>query len=287
MPKPLVSVRLMVYNNEPYIKETIEGILMQKTDFLVEVVVGDDFSEDRTPSIIKEYKNTDNIYFNILQREVGGEYWTERKKLGRLYNFINIVDNCEGKYIALLDGDDYWTDSLKLQKQVDFMEANTNYNYCGHKSSRSFKGAITKMPLEIAEFSFKELVFKNCLNSATLFFRKSAIQNIPDYFTSISTGDWALQLIAIRNSKAFVLEDYMSVYREHEQGLWSSMGNEEKCMRGVKMLETFKEFYPDKHSHKLIKSAILERKKTFGLIKKSFLNKLLFKIKSKLKKTFS
>ena len=61
--KPLVSVRLMVYNNEPFIREAVESILMQKTDFMVEIVVGDDFSTDNTLEIIRSYKNTEKIKY--------------------------------------------------------------------------------------------------------------------------------------------------------------------------------------------------------------------------------
>ncbi|WP_417372073.1 glycosyltransferase family 2 protein, partial [Gelidibacter japonicus] len=77
--KPLVSVRLMVYNNEPYIREAVESILMQKTEFRVEIVVGDDFSTDNTLKIIRSYEDTEKINIRILDRPVGGEYWRKRK----------------------------------------------------------------------------------------------------------------------------------------------------------------------------------------------------------------
>ncbi len=131
---PLVSVRLMVYNNELFIRETIESILMQKTDFKVEIVVGDDFSTDNTLNIIRSYSNTEKITIRILDRPEGGEYWQKRKAKNAFVrtNFMDIVENCRGKYIALLDGDDYWIDSLKLQKQVDLLEANPQFVACHH-----------------------------------------------------------------------------------------------------------------------------------------------------------
>ena len=131
----LVSIRLMVYNHESYIRETIDGILKQKTNFIVEVVIGDDFSTDKSLEIIREYQSTSTIHFKILERNVGDDYWQNRQMRGRLHNFYNIIENCTGKYIALLDGDDYWTDPYKLQKQVDFLEANTDFSVCFHKVS--------------------------------------------------------------------------------------------------------------------------------------------------------
>jgi len=111
----------MVYNQEEFIDEAMKGIMMQKTDFKVEVVVGDDFSTDKTLELIRKYENTENIHIKILDRKKGDAYWTKRQAKGRLYNFINIIENCSGKYIALLDGDDYWTDPAKLQKQFDLL----------------------------------------------------------------------------------------------------------------------------------------------------------------------
>ena len=92
---------------------------------------GDDFSTDRTLDIVKSYQNSESIEIKILERKKGDSYWQRRQKLGRLYNFINILDNCTGKYVALLDGDDYWTDPYKLQKQVDFLEQNPTFSMCG------------------------------------------------------------------------------------------------------------------------------------------------------------
>jgi len=122
--RPMVSVRLMTYKHETFIREAMDGIMMQQTSFSVEVVIGDDFSGDDTLKIIRTYNDSENIKIRILNRTVGDEYYQKRKKFGRLYNFINILENCHGKLIALLDGDDYWTNSYKLKQKVDFLDVN-------------------------------------------------------------------------------------------------------------------------------------------------------------------
>ena len=122
----------MTYNHGEFIKEAMNGIMMQETSFPIEVVVGDDFSTDNTLNIIREFSNTENIDIHILDRPRGEDYDLKRQELGRLYNFQNIIENCKGKYIAILDGDDYWTDPLKLQKQVDFLENNKAYSIITH-----------------------------------------------------------------------------------------------------------------------------------------------------------
>ncbi len=116
----------MTYNQAPFIAEAIESCLMQKTDFGFEIIIGDDFSTDGTKEICEEYAIKYPEKIKLLARRIGDEYWQKRQKLGRLYNFVDIIENCNGKYIALLDGDDYWIDPLKLQKQVDFLEENNN-----------------------------------------------------------------------------------------------------------------------------------------------------------------
>jgi len=90
-PEYKLSVRLMTFMHERFIKQAMDGIMMQKTNFKFEVVVGDDFSADRTLEIIKSFKNTESIDIKILKREKEEEYWQKRQKMGKLYNFTNIL----------------------------------------------------------------------------------------------------------------------------------------------------------------------------------------------------
>src|SRR5690606_6835599 len=104
----LLSVRLQTYNHQDFIEEPLQEIENQITDFNFEVIIGDDFSTDDNVKIIKNFiSNSKNskIEFKLLNRTLGDDYWKKRQKQGRLYNFINTIENCSGKYIALLDGD--------------------------------------------------------------------------------------------------------------------------------------------------------------------------------------
>ncbi|MDF1549683.1 MAG: glycosyltransferase, partial [Bacteroidales bacterium] len=119
-----LSVCMITYNHEKYIGQAIEGVLMQKTNFDIELLIGEDFSNDNTRNICMGYKNKYPDKIKLLLRE---------KNIGMMRNFIQTLNTCKGKYIALCDGDDYWTDPLKLQKQVDFLEANPEYALCYHR----------------------------------------------------------------------------------------------------------------------------------------------------------
>lgn len=117
----LVSVVMITYNHEKYISQAIDSVLMQKTSFHYELLIGDDASSDRTPEIIKKYKGD---YPEVIKVK------TRKKNVGGTRNSYDLFMNAHGKYIAILEGDDYWTDELKLQKQFDFLEKNKDFSGC-------------------------------------------------------------------------------------------------------------------------------------------------------------
>jgi glycosyltransferase involved in cell wall biosynthesis len=224
----LVSVRLMVYNHESYVKEAIEGILKQKTDFLVEVVIGDDFSTDRSLEIVREYKNSSNIHFKILERRIGDEYWQNRQRLGRLHNFYNTIENCTGKYIALLDGDDYWTDAYKLQKQVDFLEENQDYVMCSHDAKIiDSSGNIikdSKLPETFKRDATSDELKKGfwLLTLGMMFRNLECIKNYPKEGYEIVNGDTFFSSFLGQFGKSKYMGDIEPAsYRDHGGGIWS------------------------------------------------------------------
>ena len=226
-----VSVRLMAFNHERFIEQAMLGIMMQKTNFLLEVVVGDDFSTDGTLSKIKNFSDTENIKIKILDRKVGGSYWKKRQELGRLYNFTNILENCSGSYIALLDGDDYWTDPLKLQKQVDFLENNLKYSACftnANVINENSKERDFISHTEDCSYSIREVI-KNgggMFPTASLLFRN--LQEYPAFMFNFKSGDSALSLLIALKGDFYLLNEITCVYRSHGNGVFSSIKNNKK-----------------------------------------------------------
>ena len=127
--KPLVSVCVQTYQHADFIKQCLDSILMQQTNFDFEILLGEDESTDGTKEICIEYaeKHPDKIRLFLHKREnvihIGGH------PTGR-FNMLYNLNEARGKYIALCEGDDYWTDPLKLQKQVDFLEKNNAFDIC-------------------------------------------------------------------------------------------------------------------------------------------------------------
>jgi len=137
---PLVSICCVTYNHAPFIRKCLEGFLMQKVNLDAlpcreeyevgyEILIHDDCSTDGTTEIVKEYaeKYPDKI-FPLYETE--NQFCKPGRESMDFFNYRR----AKGKYIAICEGDDYWTDPLKLQKQVEFMEANEEYSVCWHQS---------------------------------------------------------------------------------------------------------------------------------------------------------
>ena len=152
----MVSILCNVYNHGKYLRDALEGFVMQQTTFPFEVLVHDDASPDNSAEIIREYEEK---YPEIIKPI----YQTENQySKGVRINEVFHLPRIKGKYVAACEGDDYWTDPLKLQKQYDFMEANPDYSMCvcstvwqnvatGHQETR---GAIT----EDRDISLEEII---------------------------------------------------------------------------------------------------------------------------------
>lgn len=218
-----VSVRLMTYMHESYIKQAMDGIMMQEIDFKVEVVVGDDFSSDQTLDIIKSYENTEQIHIKILDRKKGDAYWQKRQELGRLYNFVNILENCSGKYIAILDGDDYWIHPLKLKKQVDFLENNldyglvhTDFNVFYENSNELIHASNASNNIDYSniEDDFSQLLIKNHNATCTVMLKNDVLSTI-DVLTlcDYPHGDLVLWFEMSQKTKFKYLNTPTAVYR--------------------------------------------------------------------------
>ncbi len=124
---PLVAIKCFVYNHEPYLRECLDGFVMQQTDFPFVAIVHDDASTDHSADIIREYAaKYPDIIHPIYETE--NQYSKQDGSLGRI---MDAAINATGaKYIAMCEGDDYWTDPHKLQKQVDYLEAHKEVGLC-------------------------------------------------------------------------------------------------------------------------------------------------------------
>ncbi|MGV8995182.1 MAG: glycosyltransferase family 2 protein [Flavobacterium sp.] len=208
--KPKVSVCMITYGHEKYIREAIEGVLMQECDFEVELIVANDCSPDGTDQIIRE----------LMENHHRGSwirYHNHPQNLGMMPNFIFALKECRGQYIALCEGDDYWTDSQKLMKQVEFLDNNKDYVLSFHpiqiiKVDGEFvDDFITKVPENYE--SLHTLAQKgNYIHTPSVVYR-NIIQDYPFEFQLSPVGDYFLYIMLAANGNLKCLEDKMAVYR--------------------------------------------------------------------------
>ena len=231
MRTPIVSICCITYNHCNYIRQCIDGFLMQKADFPIEIIVHDDASTDGTKEIINEYAlKYPNLVKVILQDE---------NQYSKGKNVLPIVfERAVGKYIALCEGDDYWTDPLKLQKQVDFLEKNPDCVLCSHLFNKYVQSTgeweyNANLDWANRMYSLQTLVQGAWpLQTATMLFLKNAIN--PTEVNSLPIFiDLTLVYLLLKKGNAYCLKDNMSVYRLHDSGVWSGCGDDEKWVSAL------------------------------------------------------
>ncbi len=225
-----VSVCMTAYNHSKYIEKAIRSVLMQKTDFEIEIIVADDSSTDDTQKIIANIAKENPSIIKPILRE---------KNLGSTKNSFDAIKKCSGEYIAFLEGDDFWIDENKLQKQVEFMNANKDYLACYHKNQKvdDNNNVIEENDSRfdvVGEFTVKNITEEFLLPGqlGTLMIRKEVVNNIdPQLIKKVMLnvgfipGDRMIPIYILSKGKIYCMPDVMSAYRwvlkENGQN-WSS-----------------------------------------------------------------
>lgn len=274
-----VVVLCITYNQSKYIEDTLNGFVIQQTDFPFLCCVFDDASSDGEQGVLKKWvenhcnpneievydhpltiilkapdkDNPNCIYVIHLQKF---NAWGKPEKKGLLDYYRQYAE-----YIAFCEGDDYWIDSLKLQKQVDFLESNPDYSLCFHNAIRLNERVAVKE--KIASFCFfyadrqistEEIIADWCIPTASLLYRREVLKNIqlPCFFS----GDYTLELILASIGKVYYLDRYMSVYRINSGGVSGGISAKKWAEQLCVLLDWYDEFTSYK-----FKALILKRKK--------------------------
>jgi glycosyltransferase involved in cell wall biosynthesis len=240
-----VSVLMITYNHESYISQAIESVLAQETDFQYELVIGEDCSKDNTRAIIANYQKAHPQIIKLLPSE---------SNLGTHRNFLRTYKACQGKYIALLEGDDYWSAPDKLQKQVDFLDAHSDFTICFHNVLMSFEDDPQKnrdaRPSSQKEISTIEDVFKGkFIPTCSVMFQNGLFSDFPDWVYSLTMTDWLLDVLNARYGSIKYINEVMGVYRVHSGGVWSSIGEIEHLKADIQFLTNINEYLNFEFDH--------------------------------------
>ena len=223
----LVSVCCMTYNHVSFIRQCLDGFMMQKCSFNFEVLIHDDASTDGTQDIIQEYeKKYPNIIKPIYQLE---NQYSKGIDPNVKYNF----SRARGKYIAICEGDDYWTDPYKLQKQVDFLESHPDYVMCSHRFNQYMqdKNLLEEekdLTFQGSDYDLKNLIGGKWLTQTlTVMYRRSAL-DLKEYESYGMSMDIILFYALLKNGKGYCFPDIMGTYRLHGGGVWSEVSQNQR-----------------------------------------------------------
>jgi len=226
----VVSIFVLTYNQENYIAQTIESILKQKTNFSFQLVVGEDCSSDNTRAVCEAFVQSYGHKVKLLP--------SPEKNMGLIANYMRTIKECDGKYIAICDGDDYWIDDHKLQKQVDFLEENPEYNIIHTNLNLllpdgSFQEVLHhKKNYKLS--SFTDLVENNTIYSVTAMFRNiQKYDELPSWILKYPYGDLPTYLWTLKNEgEIYCLEDITAVYRLNI-GVASKLVNQKEIVKSI------------------------------------------------------
>lgn len=217
-----VSIFCLAYNHEKYIRDTLNGFIMQKTNFKYEVIIHDDASTDNTAKIIKEYADKyPEIIKPIFQTE--NQY---SKGIPAVIKYVH--PKLQGRYLALCEGDDCWIDPYKLQKQYDALENHPEYDMCTHKVEW-YDSEINKVTDIFPHYSSdciipqEDVIYGGggFLGTCSLFMRREVRLNMME-FQKFYVSDYTTQIRGSLRGGIVFLNEIMSRYRFRTNGSWTS-----------------------------------------------------------------
>ena len=260
MPYPTVSIFMLTYNQEQFISQAIESVLRQKTNFDIQLVIGEDYSSDSTRKICEELALENGSRIKLLPC-LGGN-------IGLIANYMRTIKECDGKYIAICDGDDYWIDDLKLQKQVDFLENNSDYDIVYTAVRKLYDdGSTVDYAYTPAQprLGFDKLIFDNFIHSVTVLFRnkQSSLTKVPSWIMNFPFGDWQTYLWTVKDgAQIHFMNDITAVYR---MSIGVSSGYMKNNSSFIEILiSVLEHLYADedfKHKKEIIAQSVVNKKR--------------------------
>jgi len=239
-----LSVIVTSYNHEKYISHAIDSILNQHVEFDFEIIIGDDFSSDNSRLLIENYarKYPELIHLVFPDQNLGG---------GVI--FSKAVSLASGEYLAFLDGDDYWTSTEKLSRQLDFLQKNPESSLIFHNAIVKYEGLSDSHSWELnqqdqdAFLSTREIIHFRSIQTSTMMARRSALDAMANnnLISWHQMDDWMLALFASMHGSVAYMSEPMSVYRQHGDSEWSSLGRGEMCEKFIRRYESVRQYLPE------------------------------------------
>ena len=262
MDAPLVSVCMTAYNHEAYLAEAIEGVLMQRTAFGVELVLGEDCSTDRTAAICREYAAR---YPGRIRLVAGPE------NVGWRANYRRTVAACRGKYVAFCDGDDRWCDPLKLQMQAELLEADPSCGMCYTRTEKADgrRGVREYLPQGEPSTDFRSLLRSYTIGNCSAMGRRDLLERFyaevrPELRSEWLTGDVPMWLWVAAHARIAFIDRVAAVHRVLER----SVSHDPGYARRIAFCDSVAEiglWFDDRYGARRDRQRLLRRKSEVAL----------------------
>lgn len=207
---PKVSILMITYNQERYISQAIESVLSQQTDFSYEIVVGEDFSTDNTREVCREYQQRYPDKIRLLERD---------RNLGMAGNFLSTFKECNGQYLAVLEGDDYWVNPHKLQSQVDFLDIHPDFALVFGRTFAFYQNddrpGYEIPPSNVTSYTLENLLALNYIATCSVMYRNGIINEYPVWLNKLDMLDWPMHVLHAQYGKIGFIDALFSNYRIH------------------------------------------------------------------------
>lgn len=215
----LVSVCMIAYNQEDYLRQAVESVLSQRTEFAFELVIGDDCSSDRTREIALQYERAYPGSVRVLPSSA---------HLGLTRNFERTLKACRAEYVAFLDGDDFWTDSNKLQTQAEVLTSHPDVSVVTHpvrvfsESRGKESGLFPRWPRP-QRTGIEEVLRGHYTHTSSIMVRNPRLSQLPWWFHEVYVHDWPFVVLCATRGDVYYVPEPMSIYRCTGKGAWSAL----------------------------------------------------------------
>jgi glycosyltransferase involved in cell wall biosynthesis len=238
--EPEVSVLVVTHNQDRYVRQALDGVAMQRTNFDVEVVLADDYSQDATFEILKEYE-ANYPHVRLLPSE---------RRLGITLNFKRGFEACRGRYVAVLEGDDFWTSPRKLELLSAFLRRHPECPFCFHRIIRLDEASSSAVvhpafghEAESMFFTASQLAGDNFIgNFSSCMYRRDAIADLEPGFWRLKFREWPFNIVVARRGPIGYVPEVLSIYRAHPGGIWSLKSPAEQRAVVLELIETYNEY---------------------------------------------
>ena len=243
-----ISICVITYNQDKYIAQAIESVLMQQCNCSYEIIISDDCSTDNTKAIIAGYAAQ---YPNLIKA-----YYAD-SNLGMLKNWVKALKLCTGRYIALLEGDDFWNDPLKLQKQFDILESHPDcvisFTNATNKYESGEPGYIRYVDKTDEFYTTKDLLEYNFIPTCSVLMQNHISESFfPEAYFKSPYADWIIHIVNSRFGKIHFLNEFSCTYQIHSGGVWGGVKKEKQLLTRVEAYDCIDEILTDQNLKAII-----------------------------------